>query len=205
MLEQRPCDNMNEYQVPLVERLKSVPNDARFVQQEEFSSAYYPVGTLCHQAADRIAELEKENDFIKNNLCTPLLGPMIHGHTYEDGKALPTKTLTDSFIYENHMGYVSPSGAFYAPDYPTWKQDGFTPVYREPVVAKTLTDAEFDNIFANGKRLGVLETEDRFRKAMNLTDEEIKETLKIYYPRNADNHINDLVWFARALLRKAQE
>jgi hypothetical protein len=160
MLEQRPCDNMNEYQVPLVERLKSVPNDARFVQQEEFSSAYYPVGTLCHQAADRIAELEKENDFIKNNLCTPLLGPMIHGHTYEDGKALPTKTLTD---------------------------------------------AEFDNIFANGKRLGVLETEDRFRKAMNLTDEEIKETLKIYYPRNADNHINDLVWFARAVLKKASE
>ena len=89
---------MNEYQVPLVERLKSVPTDARFVQQEEFSSAYYPVGTLCHQAADRIAELEKENDFIKNNLCTPLLGPMIHGHTYEDGKALPTKPLTDEEI-----------------------------------------------------------------------------------------------------------
>jgi len=52
---------MNEYQVPLVELLKSVPNDARFVQQEEFSSAYYPVGTLCHQAADRITELEKRH------------------------------------------------------------------------------------------------------------------------------------------------
>jgi hypothetical protein len=89
---------MNEYQVPLVERLKSVPNDARFVQEEEFSSAYYPVGNLCHQAADRIAELEKENDFIKNNLCTPLLGPMFHGHTYEDGKALQTKPLTDEEI-----------------------------------------------------------------------------------------------------------
>jgi hypothetical protein len=51
---------MNECQVPLVELLKSVPNDARFVLEEEFSSAYYPVGTLCHQAADRIAELEKD-------------------------------------------------------------------------------------------------------------------------------------------------
>jgi hypothetical protein len=104
--------------------------------------------------------LKKENAFIKNNLCTPLLGPMFHGDTYEDGKVLQTKTLTDE---------------------------------------------EFDNIFANGKRLGVLETEDRFRKALNLTDEEIKETLKIYYPRNADNHINDLVWFARAVLKKASE
>jgi hypothetical protein len=102
---------------------------------------------------------------------------------------------TDAMLYRSEFGdYI---------DYPTWKEDRFTPVYREPVVAKTLTDAEFDNIFANGKRLGVLETEDRFRKAMNLTDEEIKETLKIYYPRNADNHINDLVWFARAILRKA--
>jgi hypothetical protein len=42
--------------------------------------------------------LKKENDFIKNNLCTPLLGPMFHGHTYEDGKALQTKPLTDEEI-----------------------------------------------------------------------------------------------------------
>ncbi len=70
MLEQRPCDNMNEYQVPLVELLKSVPNDARFVQQEEFSSAYYPVGTLCHQAADRITELEKRLDDMAGELMS---------------------------------------------------------------------------------------------------------------------------------------
>jgi hypothetical protein len=70
MLEQRPCDNMNEYQVPLVERLKSVPNHAGFVQQEEFSSAYYPVGTLCHQAADRIAELEKRLDDMAGELMS---------------------------------------------------------------------------------------------------------------------------------------
>jgi hypothetical protein len=89
---------MNEYQVPLVEQLKSVPDHARFVQEEEFSSAYYPVGNLCHQAADRIAELEKENAFIKNNLCTPLLGPMFHGNTYEDSKALQPKPLSNEEI-----------------------------------------------------------------------------------------------------------
>ena len=70
MLEQRPCDNMNEYQVPLVELLKSVPNDAGFVLEEEFSSAYYPVGTLCHQAADRIAELEKRLDDMAGELMS---------------------------------------------------------------------------------------------------------------------------------------
>jgi hypothetical protein len=89
---------MNEYQVPLVERLKSVPDHARFVQEEKFSSAYYPVGYLCHQAADRIAELEKENAFIKNNLCTPLLGPMFHGDTYEDSKAPQPKPLSNEEI-----------------------------------------------------------------------------------------------------------
>lgn len=61
---------MNEYQVPLVELLKSVPNDARFVQEEEFSSAYHPVGTLCHQAADRITELEKRLDDMAGELMS---------------------------------------------------------------------------------------------------------------------------------------
>jgi TolA-binding protein len=61
---------MNEYQVPLVEQLKSVPDHARFVQEEEFSSAYYPVGELCHQAADRIAELEKKLDDMAGDIMT---------------------------------------------------------------------------------------------------------------------------------------
>jgi hypothetical protein len=112
----------------------------------------------------------------------------------------PAKTPTDDFIYRNHMGYVSPGGDFYAPDYPTWKQDGFTPVYREPV-AKTLTDEEFDRIFADGKRLGVLETEDRFRKAMNPTDEEILKIADAGEWHKDEFAIN----FARAVLRKAQE
>jgi hypothetical protein len=79
--------------------------------------------------------------------------------------------------------------------------DNPTPLYTHP--AKTLTDAEFDNIFANGKRLGVLETEDKFRKAKTLTDEEILELAQLMffdtrYPNIALN-------FARAILRKAQE
>jgi hypothetical protein len=51
------------------------------------------------------------------------------------------------------------------------------PLYTHP--AKTLTDDEYDNIFANGKRLGVLETEDKFRKVKTLTDEEIKTIDKL--------------------------
>jgi hypothetical protein len=129
-------------------------------------------------------------------------------HAGKQTWSVPARELTYDFIYKNHMGYVSPDGAFYAPDYPTWKEDGFTPVYREPVVAKTLTDEEFDNIFANGKRLGVLETEDRFRKAMNLTDEEICKIFNEHTGlgiRQKEADKADLLVFARALLRKAQE
>ena len=53
---------MNAYETPLAELLKTVPKDARFVEEEEFSSTYHPVGRLCHEAADRIAELEKDRD-----------------------------------------------------------------------------------------------------------------------------------------------
>ena len=45
------------------------------------------------------------------------------------------------------------------------------PLYTHPV--KELTDEVFDKIFADGKRLGVLETEDKFYKSMQLTDEEM--------------------------------
>ena len=73
--------------------------------------------------------------------------------------------------------------------------------YAHPV-KEQLTDEKFDNIFANGKRLGVLETEDRFRKAMNLTDEEIDDfTVRIYNCRTgAEAH--EIVL---SILRKAQE
>ena len=73
-------------------------------------------------------------------------------------------------------------------------------------VKEQLTDEEFDNIFAHGKRLGVLETEDRFRKAMKLKDEEIIGCWDGVDPPDecwiTDEH---LVLFARAILRKAQE
>ena len=66
-------------------------------------------------------------------------------HAGKQTWSIPAKTPTDDFINKNHMGYVSPAGAFYAPDYPTWKQDGFTPVYREPTVEE-LTDEEIQQV-----------------------------------------------------------
>lgn len=63
-----------QYEVPLVELLESVPLDARHIEEEEFSTTYHPVGELCHQAAhalrnsclvdltdDEINELWKES------------------------------------------------------------------------------------------------------------------------------------------------
>ena len=78
---------------------------------------------------------------------------------------------------------------------------GFDKGYKAST-SKTLTDAEFDNIFATGKRLGMLETEDRFRKAMNLTAEEINQVAK---DCKWDYDEMNVVDFARAILRKAQE
>jgi hypothetical protein len=81
----------------------------------------------------------------------------------------PAKTPTDDFIYKNHMGYVSPAGAFYAPDYPTWKQDGFTPVYREPTVEE-LTDEQILCLWDwwSGEILStdILDFADTYRRAL---------------------------------------
>ena len=95
---------------------------------------------------------------------------------YQVGKEThPAKTLTDEFIYKNHVGYLSSNNEFYAPDYPTWKQDGFTPIYKEPV-AKTLTDFEIKGVLA-------------------LDECWIGE----------DSSMPNMIAFARAILRKAQE
>ena len=80
------------------------------------------------------------------------------------------------------------------------------PLYTHP--AKTLTDAEFDNIFANGKRLGVLETEDRFCKAKTLTDEEIITVLTNKFVKDQGRYASTNLFyieFARAILKKASE
>ena len=74
------------------------------------------------------------------------------------------------------------------------------PLYTHP--AKTLTDAEYDNIFANGKRLGVIETEDRFRKAKTLTDE---EAFSVFADEAMKAGNYDWKAGVRAILRKAQE
>jgi hypothetical protein len=78
---------------------------------------------------------------------------------------------------------------------------GFDKGYQAATAKKTPTDEKFDRIFADGKRLGVLETEDRFRKAMNPTDEEILKIADAGEWHKDEFAIN----FARALLKKASE
>ena len=80
---------------------------------------------------------------------------------------------------------------------------GFDKGYR--AAATTPTVEEFDRIFAAGKRLGVLETEDRFRTAMNPTDREIEQIFENETGFVLNESPMALMDFARALLRKAQE
>ena len=90
-------------------------------------------------------------------------------HAGKQTWSIPAKTPTDNFINKNHMGYVSPAGAFYAPDYPTWKQDGLTPVYREPTVEE-LTDEEILCLWDwwSGEILStdILDFADTYRRAL---------------------------------------
>jgi hypothetical protein len=58
--------------------------------------------------------------------------------------------------------------------------------------------------FDDGKRLGIIETEDRLLKTKTLTDEEIEEVLKSV-DKNAVRLPLGWKTFARAILRKAQE
>ena len=91
------------------------------------------------------------------------------------------------------------------------------PLYTHP--AKELTDeeielikkfqaerdklkAEMPKVFADGKRLGIIETEDRFLKAMSMTNEEI---LSLWDWNSGEILAADLLDFADAILRKAQE
>jgi len=77
------------------------------------------------------------------------------------------------------------------------KNLGWIPLYTNPV--KELTDELFDKIFADGKRLGVLETEDRFNRFLQtkpLSDEEIKI---IATQNRTDLTIPAYISFARAI------
>jgi hypothetical protein len=59
-------------QVPLVERLESVPVDARLaVDDGPYSTSYYPVGAMAHEAAAELRRLHAEVEALKlenNNL-----------------------------------------------------------------------------------------------------------------------------------------
>ena len=95
--------------------------------------------------------------------------------------------------------------------------DDDIPLYTHP--AKTLTDeemelikkfqeereklkAEMPKVFADGKRLGIIETENRFHKAMTMTNDEI---LTLWDWNSGEILATDLLDFADAILRKAQE
>ena len=43
------------------------------------------------------------------------------------------------------IGYLSKEKDFYAPDYPTWKEDGFIPLYTTPQT-KPLSDEEIEEV-----------------------------------------------------------
>jgi hypothetical protein len=50
-------------QVPLIDRLKSVPADARLtIHDGHYSTSYYPVGAIAHEAAAELRRLQTENE-----------------------------------------------------------------------------------------------------------------------------------------------
>jgi hypothetical protein len=50
-------------QVPLIDRLKSVPADARLtIHDGLYSTSYYPVGAMAHEAAAELRRLHGENE-----------------------------------------------------------------------------------------------------------------------------------------------
>ena len=122
---------------------------------------------------------------------------------YDKGGLIPLYTapreLSDDFILEHHMGYVSPDGEFYAPDYKTWKEDGFTPVYKEPVLPRELSDdigtIAYMSGFSDGKKAQLKQLSDEEIKAIEL---QISEGVACY-----DDF--DFVAFSRAILKKASE
>jgi hypothetical protein len=87
----------------------------------------------------------------------------------------------------------------------------YIPLYEHS--EKTLMDDEFDNIFAMGKRLGVLETEDKFCKAKTLTDDAVRyQWLRNEYAHGRETYLAEgmpsgekLDEYIDEQLRKAKE
>lgn len=53
-------------QVPLIDRLKSVPADDRLVIHDGLdSTTYYPVGAMAHEAAAELRRLQAENERLR--------------------------------------------------------------------------------------------------------------------------------------------
>ena len=62
-----------EQEVPLTERLKKVPGNARLIvdSADGMSSSVHAVGYLCHKAAEALAEAEKQEPVAWMNDKTP--------------------------------------------------------------------------------------------------------------------------------------
>ena len=60
-------------QVPLVERLESVPGDARLaINDGPYSTSFYPVGAMAHEAAAELRRLHSVNAELLEALRTAL-------------------------------------------------------------------------------------------------------------------------------------
>jgi hypothetical protein len=74
--------------VPLTELLTRVPEDVRLGVPMTWAlgTEWHPIGSLCHRAAARIAELEHENGKLRRTLIAtsqPLLPPTTVNNTGE--------------------------------------------------------------------------------------------------------------------------
>jgi hypothetical protein len=79
-------------QVPLVERLESVPVDARLaVDDGPYSTSFYAVGAMAHEAADELRRLHSVNAELLEALK---LARSIIGHP-EDAHSIASIILSD--------------------------------------------------------------------------------------------------------------
>ena len=64
-------------QLPLIDRLKSIPADARLtIHDGLYSVAYYPVGAMAHEAAAELRRLHAENERL-GKLCDHFMGQLM--------------------------------------------------------------------------------------------------------------------------------
>ena len=62
---------------PLIERLETVPAYARLtIHDGHYSTSYYPVGAMAHEAAAELRRLQTENERL-GKLCDDFMGQLM--------------------------------------------------------------------------------------------------------------------------------